>query len=273
MTAESFYAGAERVMSEFLGLTGSQKLCRRTYSRKVQRVVGQGGAAAMLEEMYEVMTSKPDLNLEKSQQNWLMKRKVDGKCKGGETCLEKSVAMLAKNGHMPGWYNQVPTASGVVGSGERRANVDLAHWDESRGILRLIELKWKINTDAPSYALYEAIKSGLAYIYFRAERIRRPMLERPRHVALEVVAPDAYFARHDQQVLLREISEALAPFAKSKIGEGAPDMSVNMYAFPPDFSLPFATGKEVREKCDTDTLTAEGKIIRDAFANLSPVWK
>ena len=123
MTAESFYAGAERVMSKFLGLTGSQKLCRRTYSRKVQRVVGQGGAAAMLDAMYKVMTSKPGLNLEASQENWLMKRKVDGKCKGGETCLEKSVAMLAKNGHMPGWYNQVPTASGVTDSFQDRKPV------------------------------------------------------------------------------------------------------------------------------------------------------
>ena len=100
------------------------------------------------------------------------------------------------------------------------------------------------------------------------------MLEFPRHVALEVVAPHVYFAQHDQQELLREISEALAPFAKSKIGEGAPDMFVNMLAFQSNFiRLPFATGKEVREKCDTDTFTAEGKIICDAFANLSPVWK
>ena len=277
MTAESFYAGAERVMSEFLGLTGSQKLCQKSTSREVRRVVGRGGAAAMLEEMYKVMTTKPGLNPEHSPENWRRERQIqrldDGKCRP-ETCLEKATAMLAENGHMQGcWYNQVPTASGVVGSGERHANVDLVHWDKSRGLLRLIELKWESN--APSYALYEAIKYGLSYIYFRAEGIRRPMLNlRPSHVALEVVAPEVYFWHHDQQVLLREISEALAPFAKSKIGEGAPDMSVNMLAFPSDFiTFPFANGAEVKAECNTTAETPKGRIICDAFANLSPVWK
>lgn len=277
MSKVSFYAGAEYVMSEFLGLTAGQKLEQKSTSRKVRSVVGTGGAAAMLEEMYEVMTSKPGLNPEKSRQNWRLERQIDqldDGHTGKETCLEKAVAFLAENGRMPGWYNQVPTASGVTDpSQDRKANVDLAHWDESRGILRLVELKWESN--APSYALYEAIKSGLAYIYFRAERIRRPMLElRPRHVALEVVAPHVYFVEHDQQALLREISEALAPFAKSKIGEDAPDMSVNMLAFPSDFiTFPFENGAEVKAQCNTAAATPEGRRVCEAFANLSPVWK
>ena len=43
-----------------------------------------------------------------------------------DTMLEKAVAMLAANGHMPGWFNQCPTAAGIGGSSRtRRTNVDL----------------------------------------------------------------------------------------------------------------------------------------------------
>ena len=65
-----------------------------------------------------------------SQQLWTLRRatRLASHNPRRETMLEKAVAMLAGNGHMPGWFNQCPTASGIGGSSRtRRSNVDLVH--------------------------------------------------------------------------------------------------------------------------------------------------
>ena len=60
-----------------------------------------------------------------------------------EKIIEKAVAMLAKNGHMPGWFNQCPAASGIGDSSRnKQSSVDLVNWREADRRARLIELKW-----------------------------------------------------------------------------------------------------------------------------------
>ena len=49
-------------------------------------------------------------------------------------------------------------------------------------------------------------------------------------------------------------------------------MSLDALALPEGFRMPFANGKEVKEKCDTHRLTEEGWKVRDAFNNLAPAW-
>ena len=50
-------------------------------------------------------------------------------------------------------------------------------------------------------------------------------------------------------------------------------MSLNAFAFPEEFNqVPFKYGQDVKEKCDTFELSDEGRIVRDAFAGLTPVW-
>ena len=76
---------------------------------------------------------------------------------GRETMLEKAVAMLAAKGHMPGWFNQCPTASGIGDSSRtRHSSVDLVHWNEADGHVRLIELKW--DSDGPSKAMRQSLR-------------------------------------------------------------------------------------------------------------------
>ena len=56
--------------------------------------------------------------------------------------LEKAVAMLAKNGHMPGWFSRCPTASGIGDSSRtRHNNIDLVRWGEADRHAHLVELK------------------------------------------------------------------------------------------------------------------------------------
>ena len=47
-------------------------------------------------------------------------------------------------------------------------------------------------------------------------------------------------------------------------------MSLQTLVFPEDFdTVPFASGKAVREVCARPTLSPEGRAVRDAFANLA----
>ena len=261
MADVSFYEGTETVMIDFQ--------------------MGKIGAGALLDGMYEAMTSKSNLAPMHSRENWRNERKVHLVAHNSslETCLEKAVAMLAERDHMPGkWYNQVPTASGITGPRQdRKANVDLVHWDVDNARLRLIELKWtselKGTSDTPLSALFQILKYSLSYVFFRSrENSEWALIDlRPRHVALEVVAPQTFFVGHDQRELIREINDALTPFAASKINDMPPTMSLDMLAFPPDFRLPFSNGAEVKAQCNVSSLTPEGRRVCDAFANLSPV--
>ena len=92
-----------------------------------------------------------------------------------------------------------------------------------------------------------------------------------RHVSLEVAAPHRFYYGYDERRRIARMRKSLDEFAGSRIG--GLSMSLDALAFPKEFDrLPFRDGKEVKEKCGTHRLTAEGAYIRGAFANLAPVW-
>ena len=129
-----------------------------------------------------------------SKMLWQLRRATDvaSHNRSKETLLEKAVAMLAENGHVPGWFNQCPAASGIGDSARyRRRNIDLVHWDAAASRLSLIELKW--DSDTPSKALRQILRYGAAYLFCRRHRDRLPAGEQPAisatHVALLVAAP------------------------------------------------------------------------------------
>ena len=190
-----------------------------------------------------------------------------------ETLIEKAVAMLAGNGYMYEWFNQCPTASGITDSSrDRRSNVDLVRWLESTRRACLIELKWM--SDDPPSALRQILRYGAAYIFCRFHKEKLPLRGRPlmdvRHVSLEVAAPRHFYHGYDERSRIARVSQGLNKFAGSKIN--GLSMSLDALAFPEGFRMPFANGKEVKEKCDTHRLTEEGREIRNAFNELVPVW-
>ena len=99
----------------------------------------------------------------KSTKLWELRRscKIDPcEKKSLEIMLEKAVAILAARGHMPEWFNQCPTASGITDSSisrqdssatNTRSNVNLVQWNEENKEARLVELKWEIND--PPYTI------------------------------------------------------------------------------------------------------------------------
>ena len=75
-----------------------------------------------------------------SRQLWQLRRATDvaGDNRSRETLLEKAVAMLAENGHMPDWFNQCPAASGIGNSADTGAATSI--W--STGALRTAGCPW-----------------------------------------------------------------------------------------------------------------------------------
>ena len=167
---------------------------------------------------------------------------------------------------MKGWFNQCPAASGIGDSSRNRhSNVDLVHWDDSASRARMVELK--ISSDDPNAALRQILRYGAAYLFCRMNRDKLPLgkrcLMRARHVSLEVVAPYEYY----REACIDRMRDSLS-FADS----AGLSMSLNAFAFPGNFKPPFRNGREVKEKCGTSELTEQGRMVRDMFENLIPVW-
>ncbi len=234
-------------------------------------------------EIYEMMEVNCPDPCSTSQKLWELRHAghIDPGNSSPETLLEKAVAMLAENRHMHKWFNQCPTASGITDCSESRkrsaavgkkGNIDLVHLSESGEHARLVELKWMSND--PPYALSQVLRYGAAYIFCRVHKKQLPLQGRPLmnvcHVALEVAAPWSFYSGYDERPRIARMRKSLDKFAGSKI-HGL-SMSLDALAFPADFQMPFGNGKQVKDRCDTHRLTAEGRQIRDAFNGLTPVW-
>ncbi len=262
---------------------------------------------AELYSLIEANCSNPPSST--SEELWKLRRRtnMDPSRRKSEVLLERSVATLAEKGHMPGWYNQCPVASGIVSSdSDHRTAVDLVHWSRSDKSARLIELKWMSGT--PQSAIRQILKYGLAYLFCRVHKDHLPLNERPlmdaRRVALEIVAPIKFYPenlrvlnRDELQLWLEGSDEAahndsasvnisyeetaehlevtshsLNQFAQLKTG-GALSMSLSALAFPSWFDhIPFDVGQDVDRTCNSNELSEEGRIVRDAFERLTPAW-
>lgn len=227
-------------------------------------------------EIYKSLKANCPCPSSTSEMLWELRRAtyIRDRNKGKEKILEKAVAMLAENEHMPGWFNQCPAASGIVDSAkDRKTSVDLVHWDPSKKRARLVELKWK--SDDPCYALREVLRYGTAYVFCRIHRDDLRLRDRPLmdacHVSLEVAAPACYYHRGDFAYTLDRMRNHLDAFDIGSRIDGI-EMSLDALAFPKDFDqVPFADGAETEQECNTTSLTLKGKNVRDAFEGLKPV--
>ncbi|MDE0240620.1 MAG: hypothetical protein OXQ84_10545 [bacterium] len=231
-------------------------------------------ASVLVNDLYERMAGNaPVLSDSRSLLLWRCRHAVDIAAwnRSEETMLERAVAILANQGHMPGWFNQCPVASGIAdANSDRKRAVDLVH--HSGDTARLIELKWASNT--PVHALFQILEYGLAYVLARLCKNELGLdalpLMQARRVELDVVGPVVFFAPDNWSGLFSRVDKALARFAEA-CSNGAWSMSVDALALPKDFDcVPFADGREVRNKCSATTLTREGHAVRHAFDNLTP---
>lgn len=227
-------------------------------------------------EIYRRMTVNCPHPASKSKRLWELRLATYIKSSSpyAETMLEKAVALLAEGGHMRGWFNQCPTASGIGGSSrDRGSRVDLVHWSVPAMQARLVELKWR--SSRPSEAVRQALRYGAAYVFCRMHRHRLPLrdasLMDARHVSIEVVAPPRYWRAPDLQGRIARARESLKRFDVGSRIAGL-SMSLDVLAFPDWFDqVPFADGAGVLASCSGAELTGPGRMVRDAFGELSSV--
>ena len=150
-----------------------------------------------------------------------------------EKQLQKQIAICLE---AEGWGNDVPTASGLVNSRSRQMNVDLAHRiDEG---FEFIELK--IASDTPYDAAVQILRYAAIYLLYRLEpqllsRFKTNAMIGARHIALQVLAPKAYYQSPeiDLPAFERQVNLDLGSFAAAHL----PDicLSFQFMAFPLDF--------------------------------------
>jgi hypothetical protein len=144
-----------------------------------------------------------------SQENWRWQKQLHLSENNGspEKRLEKAIARVTGDD----WVNQVPTASGVMGSGERHRNIDLARRVEA-GRYEFIELK--VASDNPLYAATEILCYGLIYLCSREYGSTlgygaHHSLLRAAHVELKVLAPLSFYGDLGRPAELSRLQEKL----------------------------------------------------------------
>ena len=162
----SFFNGTNKVIFKFLGVDRKKLNNKSTHILPMK----DGESFSLIRELYEVLERNyRQVGAEPKSESGALWRGMPetyiGKENSGpEKILEKAVGMLAESGHMSGWFNQCPVASGITDhSKDRNRAVDLVHLSDQSA--RLIELKWCSNT--PIYALFEILEYGLAYIFYQ----------------------------------------------------------------------------------------------------------
>ncbi len=272
--SSGIFDGTDTVIASFFGLRDNQHLKQRSVSRGLNDTgTGDRDFLALVSDLYDCIEANHS-GRQPSRENWRSKRvtTLADHNKSPEVLLERAVAMLGETGTLPGWLNQVPVASGLVDDrSDKRAALDLVELKDETA--RFVELKWE--SDTPAYAAIEVLRYGLVYLFCRINAAefdytdRRLM--RVGRVDLQVVAPTAFFEKHDLGWFERGLDLAVGSLSSQKTS-GQLAMGLEFLAIPPDFEFPFRDGAEVRAACEAEPPSEGARRVCDVFDNLSPVW-
>jgi hypothetical protein len=230
-------AGTQEIIDAALGLhvafdteTAAKRLSESRLSLDAPRLLNQ---------LYERVTNNWDGSPGRSKVLWrscpmpYIKSDNDSP----EKTLEKAIAES-----VPGWFNQIPTASGLLlGVEEKHRNVDLGHF-LAPGHLELIELKVGRNADTPLKAAFELIGYGLLYCFARTHRGRLNLPKAGRvmdaqRVDLKVLAPLDVYAGYSLGWLGTSLDAGLHHLA-SRLFPGSLQMGFYFEFFPDGFRWP-----------------------------------
>ena len=151
-----------------------------------------------------------------SKENWRWKRHLDlgDENKSPELKLERAIVGACGDD----WSNQMPTASGLVGSAiGKRAAVDLVYREDPT-TYSLIELK--VASDTPLFAAVEILLYGLLFVWSKKNQEElgydveaQPVLA-ANTVTLGVLAPGSYYDGFDLTTLASALDSGLNAFGK-----------------------------------------------------------
>lgn len=185
---------------------------------------------ACIRQNYE--SGRATLNKDRSRENWRwpsLQTEIADHNPSAEVGLERAIAKAAKAFAPTEWGNQVPVASGLIaGAGDSRRAIDLVR-KRAEGHFELIELK--IASDTPLYAAIEILGYGCLWLLARADQPNRPLeLLAASSLDLSVLAPAAFYKRHDWRQFERAVDEGVRHLG----AELGVDMSFQFSLLDPD---------------------------------------
>ena len=238
----SLFGGTDRLVADFLGVAS-----HRHWSAVLSRCSAPPetfDGPMLVEQMFSKISANwhdclEALKRPPSRQNWRWfdpKPDISPRNKSPEVTLERAVITAALAQGRLDWSNQVPIASGMSGSGDRRRAIDLVH-QRGSGKFDFVELK--IASDNPLFAAIEILEYGLVWLLSRCHRASlgydgRPLVE-ATDVRLSVLAPAAYYRELDLSWLADGLNMGLHTLGER---EGSVKLAFTFEAFPPRFSWP-----------------------------------
>jgi hypothetical protein len=265
----SAFGDARNVIAEAFGVKPRGKTLRQLCSQ-LNEHRPSADYSSLVAELYRSIEGKcAKTSTSKQNWRWVPQTKIADGNKSPEVLLERAVAILAKNKHLPDWSNQIPAISGMVpGRQEKRAAVDLARLNGDR--LELIELKWK--SDTPVYAAFEIMLYGLAYIFCRAHLPygASPTMK-ARAVSLQVLAPEEYFQKRDYRDIEAGLSRGFNAVLQHQV---SPKLSgdFRFVQLPRGFDLPFKRGAAVKAACGQKVLEPMAQALCQAVERSRPLY-
>lgn len=176
-----------------------QKIWRKTFGKDSHTVDTEALLNHLIKKIADNIEQSPCRSL--SNENWRKEVKDSLNTennKSDEVCFERKLAKHFKEHDLKNWWNQMPVASGLVGTySDRRRAIDLVHRDKKAETYDFIELK--IASDSPVYALMEIVLYGLIYLVSRdnpdylSEKSKESEVFQAKKINLRVLAPEVYF--------------------------------------------------------------------------------
>lgn len=227
---------------------------------------------ALIKEILKLVKSNWHNGESTGTKNWRWEKQtqINKKNKSHEVCLER----LIVNATSDDWVNQVPIASGLTHSGDRRRAIDLVHRCGD-GSYELIELKVDQKAGSPLFAAMEILQYGLLYIFYREhlKTLEPKQLEAEKEkllgaaaIHLKVLAPESYYKdkkgeNYKLEPLERMINDGFKAFlAGRKFGLKKMDFEFQK------FHCRFALGSVV-----TDRKSPDQRIV-EALNQREPVY-
>ncbi|OQW66398.1 MAG: hypothetical protein BVN29_08045 [Nitrospira sp. ST-bin5] len=225
MADSSILRGAASRINQSLGLQKGEKYGHTTTSLSLSKQPPKNfDGKALIEKILDRVKCNWHRKQSTGDQNWRWEKQLrtpgrNPRGKGQEVCLERLIVQTTNND----WVNQVPIASGLTRSGDRRRAIDLAHRSESNGY-ELIELKMGKEAGTALFAAMEILQYGIVYMFSRlyakdlGYTVGKKSLLDANRICLQVLAPTEYYDKKRIHLgwLEEEINEGLRSFSKER---------------------------------------------------------
>jgi len=193
-TGVGLFSGVDSIIDELLGIPddvehygGPPRFMHKAAAKRLTQTRGVANTASLVDAVYNQVLKtwcRRNAKAVPSEKLWVPRTRKDWSYEflSAEVPLERSAVELFKfysvlshridkepNPDLM-WFNQIPTATGIVSSRETKNAVDLV-CRTAKGCYDFVELKFPkkgSTSETPLFAALEILKSGIAYLFARS---------------------------------------------------------------------------------------------------------